>query len=436
MMYGKIGVDFLKATLTIGLMLSIFKIIIGWYYGYKNINGIYGLSYFFNWRVNHIDPKVSKTFYKPIGLNEQDLKNKILYKYLDAVQGLSRDFMTQAYDFEKKEYVKKTKDGKEVMRTEMPYYSYGFTDAFVYPSNKNWMLFNNNEKNLNIELEYLKFRGNFISQIYNIKFNDENKNIYFGSYKDGKKVNGRTIKKGEFFNKADNEKMVEFFKRNVNFIDVVKIGKILLNTNEQEEEYKITMTKDSAKMQAKLETDVMDLVQSIFPEEKIGFKLTADDVNGFFYRVAVIKMRPMDAHILNRIYSLCTMLFACVSDDSIKVPEYEEYIKKISDLEKELKESSADKDRINRKKAILNKKKNSLRAEIVFVTISQLFASLYGNGKFILDSKDDKRSFFEKYGSPNLALEKDFKKDSMAWKKNLKEVKEDVTKLLEALNKA
>ncbi len=413
---GNIVLNVIKISLVVGGASLIIKMILGWYYGYKNLDATYGASAYYHWRVNYVDSKVSKMFYSPIPLNDQ-AHDDIFFKYIDRVQGKTKQY-AKSYDFKTKKY--ELIEGKRLF----PFYAYGFTDAFVYPPNKNWMLFKNSSEYLDLEFKYLELRGKFITSAY--KFTDKDFEKYYS-----KENNGAFLRKGSHFTPVKTDVVVDFFKQHNDFIDPIKVCKIIYKIISKEKDYNIILNKDSAIMSSNLEADVMDLVESVFAP----LKITKDQVNDFFYRLAIISPLPTDGHILNRIYTYCRMLFVGIDFDNTNIKPYNDLKNQLNEVTKEIKSNtniSEDlRERKLRKQKNLKKKISVLLSEIIFVKVSQLFASLYGKGDFILDNADDNRSILKKIGSVSLSFKSDYKKEKDAWKGDENLLKNNIIALLE-----
>lgn len=367
-----------KAAITVALSAMIAKIVLTWYYGYKRVDASYGGTFFYNWRTKYMDKKLLKSVCTRNKMNEQPV-NPVFAKYSDMVQGTSPRHVT-SYNPK----TKKTTYGAR--RTEYTYYAYGFPDTFVLGPKKTWTLFKMDPRALDLELQFLQFRGNFISELYNIKF--ELKNKYFerpappnetASQKAiRKKKAGNPIKKGTGFSKVDMNKLQKFFN-------------------------------NQAKMSGKLQEELMPILEDVFQ----GYNITVDKVNGFFTRLAKITVTPMDTHILNRFYMLMVYMFSYVDVKNVGNKSYNEasgMLSKLKGEEKAAKEGgkpvTSD---TERKIKSLSKKVENIRYEKLLTNFSQIIGSILGTRGIFLDQKGDKRGWLEWYGSPQIAKRRVFK---------------------------
>lgn len=401
---------FFVQTAIIGIISSVLlKIILTYYYGSKRINADYGGIYYYNWRVKYMDKKLLKSYYVNNKLNEQAY-NKVLTIYTDMVQGT---FKRHVISFNPK--TREKKYGKE--RTEYPYYAYGFPDTFVLNPSSTWKIFKNDSRALDLEFEFLKLRGKFISEVYGIKFDINSP--YFKSdtkksseSKSQSKVKpGTPIKKGSYFTKVKKEKIESFFSKpeNQKFINVPNVVKLTKNLIKKNSLYKIEIINNEAKMSQKLEKELMPIIQQTFQ----GYDITPRDVNKYFTKLAKIDLNAMETHILNRFYMLMVYVSAYVDVKGVSTIYDSENIilNNLKEKEKNNKLESEEK----RKMKSLEKMLEKMRYEIILTKISQMIGLSIGSRGIFVDSKDDKRGLFEWYGSPQELKKKNFEKGKKSY---------------------
>jgi len=370
------------------------------YYGYSKIDGNYSGPYFFNWRLK-VDHTMSKSVYTPF--------NK---KNAQSEKGDDGSFFQKYWkEIDNSLSVGNTENG------EYPMYMDGLQDTFVFGPTKTWYIFKDNELAYKLEKQYLNFRKKYIMTLYPeiiTKINEkkashdkeeEKKKNEDSKYKIKKFSPNTPIKLN--FKVIEKEELKNFFETSGNdFNGIYNDFKTIINKllSGKVENYKVNFSENSASMSPPLSEDVMKLVNKAFPE----FGLEVDDVNKWFFRIGIINMTPLDAHILHRIYFYYLYIVSFVDVKNAKGKEkYDEYDKKYSELSKKADGAEGeDKKVILLKMKNTNAKRASARINIIFNQLSGMIANILGNKGAILDSKDDQRNFFVKLGCPKTAPKK------------------------------
>ncbi len=412
----KVLISGCKGILIFSVIAILMKIILTSYFGYKRVNAEYGGVYFYNWRAKYMDKKLVRSFYVPQKLNEQAY-NPVLTRYSDMVQGTTKRHVI-GYNPQTKE----KQYGRE--RKEYPYYAYGLPDTFVLNPKRTWEIFKNDPRAFDLEMAFLKLRGNFISDVYGIKFDINNK--YF---KDKEKIKSKTKTEGvpllkkTYLKKVPKEKIERFFNaaENQTFINVPEVIQLINKLRKNREKYRVDIINNEAKMSKSLEQELMPIVKNIFS----GYEITTRKLNAFFTRLAKIDINLMDTHIIHRFYMLMTYVYSYVSVTGESIA-YDKNVSEISRLNKVTgKKTSSEERKLKR----LQKNNEKLRYEIILTKISQIIGQSIGDRGIFIDIKGDKRGWIERYGSPQGLKSTKFKKGDRDYVANEKLLDKEFDKI-------
>lgn len=377
--------NIIKCTLGVGLLAAIVKLVATFYYGYYRVDGSYGGAFYYNWRVQYLDKKLPgpKSIYTVIKLLEQP-ENEDLKRYVKFVQDVGK----------KEEGI-------------FPYYAYGLPDTFVLMPEKTWRLFDTKSK-MNLEFQFLEFRGRFISKMYDVKY-DKN-SAYFKDSKPPANMSEegiakwkasalKPILKVKYFKRLPSADVKAHFadKKNQFIFETAEFENIVKNIMMKKADYRIDFADQQAKMTPEFQKDIMPLVGKIFK----GFNISVADVNQFWTRAMTIRPTPMDVHILNRISLYFLYTSSYLDADKLGNKAYDTLKKAYDELEAlEKKEGKLDETRDRKFKSIGNRM-YALRSELILNKASALLASVFGTRGPVLEK--DERWFLEWLGNPDAA---------------------------------